>query len=159
MKRSTFPFFNVFTMRSLCVHLLSPLRSRSPFTKHSTQSGFTKCSPCAHLSFSVYISFSQYKYFNNTFMSCSLFVIFSWLQMKQNVRITQEALRINHSSCFHMPFTNCRHAVTVQFVLAFALCVRSLFISTHQIPLSVCSPFPQSALTIHSAFKWESRTF
>lgn len=43
----------------------------------------------------------------------------------------------------------------------FALCVRSCspLISTHQSPFSVCSPFAQSALTIHSPFKWEGEHF
>lgn len=83
---------------------------------------------------------------------------------KDNIKYT---CRTEHCLCsVLLAFLHCSPCVYRSFFCAllwdqFALCVRSCspLISTHQSPFSVCSPFAQSALTIHSPFKWEGEHF
>lgn len=58
---------------------------------------------------------------------CSSFVIFSWLQTKYTVRISPEALLINHSSYVHIAFTYCspriQRSLCTCICTPFALCI------------------------------------
>lgn len=60
---------------------------------------------------SLFVQHSLFVQLDNTIFrlikihTCSFFVIVSRLQTKHNVRITPEALQINHLSCVHIAFT------------------------------------------------------
>lgn len=57
--RSTSPLFRAFTVRSLCVHLSSPLRSVC------AHRAFTKRSPWVHRSFSIHTVYSVFNHFHS----------------------------------------------------------------------------------------------